>query len=339
MIKKHKRFVFVLVIFLIILAYACQNCPETTFDVAELDFKIPEIFDWTDHGIIFTAGDSGTWDHLLYGGFAGTSIKKEGVYYLYYQGAYDYDEKYGTVRYRSIGLATSSDGITFEKYIRNPILEWSPKGFLEEGAVSNAVILDSAKNFLMFYGANTAVDEWQINADTRLAFSENGLEFTDQGIVLNHRDKNVWGWGDELFAVNAIYFMGNYYVYYIINGTMYDEHVGVSWGDKPDKLSKNGRVHENCKAVKAWGMAGNAQVGENLFLLFMSNVRKSQMEVRIVDLNYPDRVSAALRTYRFDNFSEGTTIMDEEQSRWLMYYRTSDSNGYGVKSAPLVRSN
>lgn len=53
---------------------------------------IPTQSDWVDYGTIFRAGASGEWDYLLWGGFTATAVKKDGTYYLYYQGARDYQD-------------------------------------------------------------------------------------------------------------------------------------------------------------------------------------------------------------------------------------------------------
>ena len=82
---------------------------------------IPAATDWVDFGPIFERGGLGDWDLLLWGGFGGSAVKSAGVYYLYFQGASGYrpypDE--GASR-RAIGVATSRDGVNFEKYPGNP---------------------------------------------------------------------------------------------------------------------------------------------------------------------------------------------------------------------------
>jgi hypothetical protein len=181
---------------------------------------IPEASDFTDHGVIFTEGVPGEWDRYLWGGFAGTAVKKNGTYHLYYQGASDYlDDPYYTVIYRAIGVATSSDGITFTKHAGNPILEWLPNNGIEEGAVSAGSFLGPNDEVMMYYGANTEISASLINADARLAVSSNAIDFEDTGLALDHGDASTWGSGDELFPVIGFHHAGSWYAYYIPNGS------------------------------------------------------------------------------------------------------------------------
>lgn len=110
--------------------------------------RIPGQSDWIDCGTIFGHGKAGEWDYYLWGGFASSVVKKDGVFYLYYQGAPGCDEGEGTVTWRSIGVATSKDGVHFSKYEGNPILTWFPHNQLEEGAVSaGAFVEDDGESF------------------------------------------------------------------------------------------------------------------------------------------------------------------------------------------------
>jgi hypothetical protein len=132
---------FLLVVPLIILS-ACA--PTHTF---EANMIIPTQADWVDCGPIFSAGAEEEWDYILWGGFASTVVKRDGIFYLYYQGSDGYDDIEHTVTWRSIGVATSSDGFNFTKYAQNPVLTWFPRNNLEEGAVSG----DGAKSPSTFY--------------------------------------------------------------------------------------------------------------------------------------------------------------------------------------------
>jgi hypothetical protein len=76
---------------------------------------IPTQSDWVECGPIFSAGSEGAWDYYLWGGFAATVVKKDGVFYLYYQGSDGYDDEEHTVTWRSIGVATSSDGVNLHQ--------------------------------------------------------------------------------------------------------------------------------------------------------------------------------------------------------------------------------
>lgn len=299
------------------------------------EIPLPSPSDWQDYGTIFEAGDQGEWDFFLAGGFAGSAVKKKGVYYLYYQGASGYREVDDTVTGRAIGVALSVDGINFVKHDANPVIRWQPNGEGEEGAVSSAVYRDHRKKIVAYYGANTEESATTVNADGRIAISNNGLKFRNKGKVLNHRNSRLWGSGDEIFPVIALQDEDrNWYVYYIPNGTSQSRRLGVAWGPGRKKLTSSSAVRSNGNPVSAWGMGGSAKIGTNRFALFLNDVQKSRMEVRLVSTDNPTQVTAPVERYRFEDFRQGTVLLDKKTKTWFMYYRNSDQNAYGVKLAP-----
>jgi len=300
----------------------------------DIELAIPAQSDWTDYGPIFEAGDSGEWDLYLWGGFAGTAVKKEGTYYLYYQGASDYRTSFDeTVLWRAIGVATSSDGVNFLKYEGNPVITWFPNDNGEEGAVSGGVTLVPNGGFVLLYGANTEQSATLVNADARWATSPDGFAFTDMGIVLDHTNGSTWGWGDELFPIIAIHDADQWFVYYIPNGTPQRGRLGVAWGTDLDHLDHSSVVRARGAAVRIWGMGGAVKVGQGVYALLLNDVTARKTEVRIVSLSSPDRLSAPVETYRFEEATQATVLVDEDRRTWFMYYRGEDM--YGVKLAPV----
>ncbi len=298
-----------------------------------IGLTIPTQADWVDYGTIFEQGEVGDWDYQLWGGFAGTVVKHSGTYYLYYQGASGYqivpDE---TVTWRAIGVATSPDGVNFTKYVNNPILTWFPTPDGEEGATSGGATLNENGDVTMFYGANTAVSPTLVNADGRLATSVNGIDFTDLGIVLDHRDSSVWGSGDELFPIIAFQDNGQWFVYYIPNIPIHARKLGVVWGNAPDNLNNSSGVSSG-GAVSTWGMGGYAKVGPDVYALFINDVTVPKTEVRTISLDAPDQASAPIETYQFDEVTQATILLDEDTNTWFMYYRGVGM--YGLKLAPV----
>jgi hypothetical protein len=318
-------------------AFGCSALPgtqptETQTPVSKI--RIPAQSDWVDYGIILEAGAPGEWDLYLWGGFAFSVLKKDGTYYLYYQGSSDYRTEFDeTVLWRAIGVATSQDGIHFTKYEGNPILTWFPNQNGEEGAVSSGVTLGEQGETILFYSANTQESPVTVNADVRVASSLDGFNFTDLGITLNRSDSSVWGGGDELFAVDAIYASGHWIVYYIPNGVAESGLLGVAYGNDYDALRQSYSVTSGGKPISVWGTAGHVELDPNTYALILNNVREKRTEVRQVSWQTPNLISEPVVVYQFDEVQEAVLLLDEENEIWLMYYRTLE-NSYGVKLAP-----
>lgn len=304
--------------------------------LAEGNLRIPHQSDWTDYGRIIEAGAQGDWDEKLFGGFAATAIKKNGTYFLYYQGAKGYRVEDDTVTWRAIGVATSKDGINFTKSPDNPVITWHPNENGEEGAVSCGGTLAYTGQIVLYYGANTEETATTINADARLAISSNGVNFTDLGVVLKHRNSFVWGSGDELFPIIGFHDAGKWFVYYIPNGTVQRRKLGVAWGSSHDRLTNTAMARDREGAIRVWGTGGSAKVGPQTYALFLNDVTKPRIEVRIVSLNSPNQLTAPLATYQFKNVRQATVLLDHDTNTWFMYYRNFDQSCYGVKLAPAA---
>jgi len=316
-----------------ILINACSNSASSP--PLESNIKIPSQSDWVDQGIIFEAGTKGEWDYYLWGGFAFSAIKKDGTYYLYYQGSSDYRTEFDeSVLWRAIGVATSNDGVHFSKYENSPILTWFPNQYGEEGAVSSGVTIGEQDETILFYGANTQESDITVNADIRVASSIDGFGFTDLGVVLDRTDRSVWGSGDEIFVVDAIYDQGQWIVYYIPNGSLESGMLGVAYGNKFDALNKSSVVTSGNKTISVWGTAGHVKLGRDLYALVLNNVRENRTEVRLMSLQSPDRLSEPIVEYQFDDVQQAVLLLDEETQTWFLYYRTFE-NSYGVKLAPV----
>jgi hypothetical protein len=329
------RYPGIALVLLLLFTISQAGCVPTSPQLlSEVEISIPAQSDWVDYGTIFSQGDEGEWDYYLYGGFTNTVVKKDGVFYLYYQGASDYQTAFDeTVLWRAIGVATSPDGMNFTKYDGNPIITWFPNEEGEEGAVSGGVTLNEDGEFILYYGANTALNSTTVNADGRLAVSQDGLMFTDQGVVLDHRDVSVWGFGDELFPIMTIQNQGEWLVYYIPNGSPQSGNLGLAKGGILDHLSESYRVRSGMSSVPVWGTGGSAKVGEDIYALFLNNVRENKVEIRLMSLTAPQQLSSPVVTYQFDEVRQATIWLDEEKRTWFMFYRGEEE--YGVKLAPF----
>jgi hypothetical protein len=292
----------------------------------------PEQSDWTDYGTVLEPGELGEWDYQIYGGFVAAAIKLNGTYYLYYQGACCYRISDDTTTFRAIGVATSPDGVNFTRYGGNPVITWLPNNGAEEGAVSSAVLVDGGQ-VVFYYGANTEETSTTINSDARLATSNDGLSFTDQGVVLDHSDNSVWGWGDELFPIIALSDGGQWVVFYIPHGVPPEFKLGVGSGPGRVQLVTQAATSGGVR-VGAWGMGGSGKIGPDTYALYLNDLRVPRMEVRTVSLTAPEELSAPVEIYNFPDFRQGTVFLDEENATWYMYYRNEDQDSYGIKLAP-----
>jgi hypothetical protein len=307
--------------------------PTPITQTPESNIRIPAQSDWVDYGVIFGAGVEGEWDWYLWGGFAFSLLKRDGIYYLYYQGSSDYRTEFDeTVLWRAIGVATSEDGIHFTKYKGNPILTWSPNQNGEEATVSSGITIGEQGDIFLFYGANTQESPITVSADVRVAASLDGFNFTDLGVVLNHMDKSVWGSGDELFFVDAIYDSGQWIVYYIPNGTSQSGLLGVVFGNQHNALNQSSPVTSGGNPVSVWGTAAHLKLDQDTYALMLNNVREQRTEVRLLSLQTPNVLSEPVAVYDFDEVQQAVFLLDEEDQAWFMYYRTF-ANSYGVKLA------
>jgi hypothetical protein len=298
---------------------------------------IPEQSDWVDYGTILAGGELGDWDFQLFGAFSASAVEKNGTTYLYYNGTCCYRIIDDSVTWRSIGVATSPDGINFTKHVGNPIITWFPNNSGEEGSVSTAAVLDTNGEIVLYYGANTEESPTTVNADGRLAVSSNGLDFTDQGIVLDHDDSSVWGSGDELFPIAAIRDDGQWIVYYLPNGTPQSSKLGVAWGMSRGSLDTTDAARDGGNTIPAWGTGGTAKIDTGTWALFINDVRAQppRIEVRTLSPAAPGQLSAPVETYQFPDVRMATVRLDAAAATWFMYYRNADSSAYGVKLAPV----
>jgi len=303
---------------------------------------IPDANSWTENGIVLTGGSNGSWDVNISGAISPSAIvKKDGTYYLYYVGADGIRSTDGGPRHRAMGVATSTDGINFTKYSGNPILTYLPNNNEEEGLFSAGAMLDDNGEILLYYSACEAADSRseQVSCHGFLATSTDGLNFSDQGIVLNYKDSSVWGSGDELFPVGAFKDNGTYYLYYIAKGS------GVSWG----LGVASGTSKTNLSTTKAVTPAGDRVAGGinltrlsanqiALFLVRWDSRSNWYTEARTVSTADPSSMTAAKVRYNFSNTLHTMFYFDTDKNKWFMYYLNNSQTEVRVKTTSATGS-
>ncbi len=131
---------------------------------------------------ILQPGQAGEWDELFIESPSVTYIN--GMYYMVYSGI----DTQWRVR---IGLATSTDGIHWTKYVGNPILEPGNNNQWDDFSIATPSILYQTNQFMLWY-CGVSVADWtdNQNIDTvkiGYATSLNGIHWLkyDQNPVLN----------------------------------------------------------------------------------------------------------------------------------------------------------
>lgn len=130
---------------------------------------------WTKQGMVLDIGKNGEPDYVHVN--SPCIIKDNGLFKMWYQAVPD-----NTGTGRTICYATSSNGIDWEKYSNNPVIEGTPGGIDKNGLGDPWVIKDGS-TYKMWYAADDGY--WD---DIAYATSTNGIEWTKYGSVLQNPD-------------------------------------------------------------------------------------------------------------------------------------------------------
>ncbi len=303
------------------------------------EIAIPRQEDWAEQGIAVHPGPQGAWDLGLIGAISpGAVIKKDGRYFLYYIGADGRRSTDQGPRHRAIGVATSVDGIHFAKYADNPVITFLPHRNEEEGIFSVAAMIDDDGTILLYYGAMDAGNRYSesVSGDIRLATSTDGYKFTDQGIVLSHSDRNVWGYGDEIFPVGAFRNGNKFYVFYIVaNGMGIKWGLGLAWGPDRNTFSDTQEVIRDGPLIIGGGdviMLGKDRIA--LFLLRTTDWDSGVLEAMAAPVDSPSRLGLV---EKYDAFGHTSIYLDKDTGTWFMYYGLGQNNEIRVKTAAMSK--
>jgi hypothetical protein len=301
-----------------------------------VNLPIPTQNDWMEFGPVLETGAEGEWDFFWAGLTPASVVKKDDTYFFYYVAADGYRSHDGDARHRSVGVATSPDGIRFTKYDGNPIMTHRPHDGEEEGANSAGVTLDKDGRFVMVYGAAAGPADL-IVADARYAFSDDGLSFSDVGQALYHCNIRLYGWGDEVFPIAVFHHKDRLYVYYQPNGIRGTERtLGVAWGPSLDRLNNSTKVlgaESGGLPVDTWGNI--IQLDDDTLVFFNQRLwwPDTYVEVRVASPETPYHLSEPVARYDIPNLKRGVFFLDKERRTWFMYYNDF-SHYWNVKLAP-----
>lgn len=143
---------------------------------------------FVDRGVVFRAGPQGSMYSRLHGMISPCRVWQENnSLWMEFVGS-DGDRPDGGPAHRRL-LRTESpdDGATWST--PRLMTEWSPAGNVEEG------VFNGTRRYFSAVTAENATTE-SVSSDIRLR--------SDRSVVLDHRNRDVWGYGDELFVHSEI---------------------------------------------------------------------------------------------------------------------------------------
>ena len=182
--------------------------------------------EWEKHpgNPVLEPGPSGAWDDEAVG--YSTVLFNGTDYQMWYSG-------YPNQR---IGYATSADGIVWEKYPGNPVLEPGPNGTWDDAHVGAPAVIFNGSEYQMWYQGHDGSYVWKI-----------GYATSADGIVWEKHPTPVLGpgppgaWDDEYLVSPTVLFDGTYHMWYsgvegeYIARTGYATSVdGIVWEKHPD---------------------------------------------------------------------------------------------------------
>lgn len=184
-----------------------------------------------------TKGAGGAWDSLglrdprLMIDLSGNLVTESGNLIMYFSGYKSAVPHYE----RAIGRAVSADGISWTKYVSNPVLQKGTSGQWDDfGVQLGNVIKRGTNDYIMFYsGVNAAWTAWGIG----IATSADGITWTKYGSnpVLEHTDFNVAG--NNIISFPYVIKASNGTWYMVLSGTHGTDFFGIFAASSSDGLT------------------------------------------------------------------------------------------------------
>jgi len=180
---------------------------------------------------ILTTGSSGEWDAAFIS--PNSILPVDSGYIMYYSGGTGYPLPPSD--HAMVGLAFSSDGITWTKYDdplttnppyaeSDPVLTLGSAGSYDSGLAWECDVLKTTNGFEMFYTGDP--DSWT-GERISYATSINGINWIkyEQNPILT--DMQNWATID-LVGPSAIIINNEYFVYYVGNTTLFNGQIGLA---------------------------------------------------------------------------------------------------------------
>ena len=278
---------------------------------------VPNKGDWSAPTTAISPNPTpGAWDHLLYGAASpSTMVKFRGRYFLYYIGAEgDMGPPLYEVIHRSLGVATSANGVNFTKYTGNPIITYTTTGGAagEEG-VGGATAIVVGNTIHLYYAAIRSIGGGLVDLDIRYRSSTNGYTFTNDTLIYRSP-------GNEYSPLGVTLNGGTWSVY--MKGPLTDGEGAISRlsGTSPTSLPNRTPVTST-----TFGAGGNANyINGSIFTVHLDRREPTEdrFQVRAVNLGSPDVFSEPLFSYTFGVYADEAnpaTFKDPATGKWFMY--------------------
>lgn len=187
---------------------------------------------WTEHeGVVLMEGaDAGDWDR---GGVETVSVLKDGgKYWLWYAG---YAQRESPPVTMKIGLATSSDGMTWQKAAENPVVGKGSPGDWDESWVESPTVVKVGEKFFMWY---TGVDS-EMHFRIGLATSDDGILWTKalENPVFAPESSNEWENG-AVYAPSVVWDEDQFVMFYVgLNAVTFLDAMRIGMATSTDGIS------------------------------------------------------------------------------------------------------
>lgn len=334
---------------------------DINLNIKTANIKFPSSGDWVFQGTGIAAGSEGAWDARLEGMLSPCGIIKiDSTYYMYYIGADGDRVQDGGPKHRALGVAYSSDGVSWVKYTGNPIITFLPEGaggvnIEEEGVFSAGIFYDKESRYTYItWGGMTAHDADEVRIDGFISSGSNPFEFSNNSAatalkIIDTDDQSFAGFGnvnDELFTVGLTKYENKWLLFYQTKNATNQEYAQyyVTSNTPSFWSGVNSNTYLNRATNPLGGDYRNLSVNkfghESYFttsVAYNSTQFLTELQTRqfMIDIVSP---SAIINRYPLPTGKQyGIVFADEAAQKWIMAYRSDATNQDPIliKTAPL----